>query len=222
MMPNYTTCIGCCKRNDCQLVLRHLHPVLQVTCHAYRKETIMFDQRICEDCIKDSECGLLPYTSYPGKQQYCKSKETVMSTSKEKSMGHFIGWKFGVPVKVRNSRGKVIHESRLVSEDDFNFLIVDGYGDSLKYSKQCYSYELIPYHSTDLVGIGNSPRYPVCRTTIETAICNCNGIMAGLIYANNENMKRIPDPPIVTLTIGDKTIELSQETADKLRKDLGV
>ena len=256
------------------------------------EEINMIRCEICVDCTKRVGCGLIPYTSYPGKQLYCDSKETIMkladlkpgdifeyavqdrhwrtgtfavlnmvscyvrdwfveglvmvnhldngmvsrhrdnrqvillsksgekimSTDTKENMDYFIGWKFGVPVKVIQRESDQRIEGLLIQETEDAFYVLAAGTYTTIYSKAVYRYELIPYRPSDM---GNSVRYPVCTTPKSTAYCN-NVDRMEFMSSAYQPMIRIPDPPTVTLTIDNKKIELSQETIANLIKELGV
>ncbi len=137
----------------------------------------------------------------------------------QKEMGHFIGWKFGVPVRVyeRNPGGRnysKYEEAKLIKEDGKTFIIM--YNDQrLGYrSKQNFHYELIPYKAGGL-----NPRYPICSNSSYVAYCNGGGVMQELDRLKTSSLKPYP---VATLNIDGKTIELSAETTAELKKKLGV
>lgn len=140
-----------------------------------------------------------------------KTKENNMKNST--SMGHFVGWKFGVPVKIWNHYHKKVIESKLVWENDDGFRVVSESGYVVYYSKDNYTYELIPHEYSHF-----SPRYPVCQTSNYTAFCN-SGCEIDILDAVIGKLKHYP---VATLTIDGKTIELSTETTAKLKEKLGI
>ena len=129
-------------------------------------------------------------------------------------MNYFIGWKFGVPVKIKGV-AFVAGEGLLIEEgvDYFKAITHTGMG---RYLKKDYSYELIPYR-----GGGEKPRYPVVQSETRTSYCNYGGDMNYVSSVPNINVVRLSEE-IATLTINGKTIELSRETIDRLKKELGV
>ncbi len=139
--------------------------------------------------------------------------DNVKNKKYVKSMDHFIGWKFGVPVKVYVG-GRKIQESLLFYEDAVRFKTVNTEGVATHWTKEFTCYELIPY----AIG-GLSPRYPLCTTLKATAYCNMNDVMERV----NESftIRRLPDHT-ATLEIDGKKIELSQDTIANLIKELGV
>ena len=147
-----------------------------------------------------------------------ESGEKIMSTDMKENMGHFINWKFGVPVKVFAFDNGQHSEGRLTRESDKTFSVYWEDGGHANLRKISYYYELIPYGVTYC----SKGRFPVCQTPRHSAYCNSGVEMEQISSCANGTITRIPDPPIVTLQIGDKTIELSPETADKLRKELGA
>ena len=139
---------------------------------------------------------------------------------KETNMNYFIGWKIGIPVKVtaeyRGNQDAVRGEVRLIDENASTFIIVVQRGGAVVCNKNYYHYELIPYE-----GGGVKPRYPVIQNKFRQAYCNYGGDMETLTTVGLANMVRLPEE-IATLIIDGKTIELSRETIDRLKKELGV
>ena len=138
----------------------------------------------------------------------------------ENKMGHFIDWKFGVPVKVaaKNHRDQaaVSGEIRLIDEDSSHFVLMNKTrGACVICNKGDYHYKLTPHKYRGL-----SPRYPVCQALEYTAFCNSKNVMA-VLDAGECTLKPY-SAPIATLTIDGKTIELSAETTAELKKKLGV
>ena len=134
----------------------------------------------------------------------------------ENKMGHFIDWKFGVPVKVWEADySEEKFEGRLVWEDDSGFRVITESGNLAYCRKTSYIYELIPYKYEVY-----SPRYPVCQSSDWTAFCN-SGNQMPILDAGAVNMERYPEK-IVILTIDGKIIELSAETVAELKKKLGI
>ena len=135
------------------------------------------------------------------------------------SMGHFVGWTFGVPVKVRaklqDDQEAVSGETRLIHEDEHYFDILTENGAQASCSKNYFYYELIPYKYP-----GFSPRFPVCQNKNETAFCNSTYNMT-CIGVTLLTMKPY-SYPVATLNIDGKTIELSAETVANLKKELGI
>ena len=143
-----------------------------------------------------------------------KYKERTM----ENKMNHFIGWKFGVPVKVYNRNG-IINEGRLTRESVNSFSIYWTSGGHVNLSKTLFRYELIPYKYEGRSGGVFNPRYPVCQAGRYIAFCNANNQMIALDAGENYEFK----PYLATtLIIDGKTIELSAETTAELKKKLGI
>ncbi len=140
------------------------------------------------------------------------------------NMGHFINWRFGVPVKVyAKSPAEYNYDSaitsgevRLIAEDGFTFAMIFHYkkqtGCAVR-RKQDYYYKLIPHKYGTF-----SPRYPVCQTPDYTAFCY-DSDETTILDAGKVELKPFP---IATLNINGKTIELSAETTAELKKKLGV
>lgn len=133
-------------------------------------------------------------------------------------MGHFNGWQFGVPVKVHGlfmgtlstlTRANI----RLIDETSSHFKTIDEHG-MTTYSKGQFYYELIPYKTNTL-----KLRYPVCITSMETVYCNAGDEM-GLMTTQIAPLK-VALKPTATLIIDGKEIQLSAETAARLKKELG-
>ena len=144
-----------------------------------------------------------------------KSEETM-----ENKMGHFIGWKFGVPVRVSSrsyslpyTAGKVL----LIKETEDTFTVM--FESFIKeYNKAAYCYELIPHQAE-----GRGPAYPVCKNDCNTTYCNArvNGLMSFPVFGGISN-NRVKLTPLATLNIDGKTIELSAETTAELKKKLEI
>ena len=141
----------------------------------------------------------------------------------QKEMGHFIGWKFGVPVRVyeRNPGGNnypEYEEARLIGENDNSFTLLFDSGSIRFRRKQNFHYELIPHQAE-----GREPAYPVCKNDCNTTYCNArvNGLMSFPVFGGTSN-NRVKLTPLATLNIDGKTIELSAETTAELKKKLGV
>ena len=143
-----------------------------------------------------------------------------MSENKQ-SMGHFIDWKFGVPVKVFGRKSGQRVEGLLVYEDGEVFKTLRQSDNNWQsFYKEDYYYELIPYNAR-LQSWNRSPRYPICQTPgMEAIYCNKGNKMSSLHTVDSE-MIRMPDHT-ATLTIDGKEIELSQETIENLIKELGA
>ena len=142
----------------------------------------------------------------------------------QKEMNHFIGWKFGIPVKVvaKNQADQRIAsgEARLVDEDANYFSIIRRNGEVRVRNKQNFYYELIP-HKYNYPGDTNKSRYPICESPEYTAYCNCLNEMVHLEALTTKTYKFVPIP-VATLNIDGKTIELSAETTAELKKKLGI
>ena len=133
------------------------------------------------------------------------------------NMGHFINWKFGVPVRVssRNYSSPYTNQVLLINEDDDTFTITFA-NFTKQYTKKIYSYELIPHQGCN----GMRPRFPVCQNSAFTAYCNGHGIMTELDRGGSGY--KLKPYPTATFNIDGKTIELSAETTAELKKKLGV
>ncbi len=141
-----------------------------------------------------------------------KYKERTM----ENKMNHFIGWKFGVPVKIQNRynpNSKI--ESMLIWENDNGFRAITEAGPTNYYAKDTFTYELIPHKA----GVVSGPRYPVCQSTFNAAYCNADESGMSKLGTHYEQLEPVS---IATLNIDGKTIELSAETTAELKKKLGV
>lgn len=147
-----------------------------------------------------------------------KRREQDMNMKSEKSMGHFNGWQFGVPVRVYEINPGGIQrcvEARLISEADNYFAITFGNMQIGIRNKANFYYELIPYNCA-----GYKNRYPVCLTPGESVYCNYSGEM-GEMSTFYGVPKQMPIPT-TTLIIDGKEIQLSAETVARLKKELGV
>ncbi len=141
----------------------------------------------------------------------------------ENKMGHFIDWKFGVPVRVIFSSGKSNSRGRLFYEDDSLFRVITDDGVYGWFYKTQTRYELIPYQYGDLVrNHVNRPRFPVCESPDYVAFCNSGNGMTILDAGDSKKYEFLPIPSVATLNIDGKTIELSAETTAELKKKLGV
>ena len=150
-----------------------------------------------------------------------KYKERTM----ENKMNHFIGWKFGVPVKIFNIRGVQVNGfTYLINETKSYFTTISKSGNvegsAIVYGKTDYYYELIP-HKYNYGGGVNKPRYPICESPKYMAFCNSLGDMTRLDVLSVKTHKFAPIFT-ATLIIDGKTIELSAETTAELKKKLGV
>lgn len=135
--------------------------------------------------------------------------------STEKSMGHFTDWLFGVPVKIYDRRmiKQAYCEARLIHESANLFKVVHIHNDTLEaFQKKNFYYELIPYECSKY----NSPRYPVCVSSISTAYCNCND---SINFLSTSNLQLQPAPTI-TIIIDGKNIEISDESYENLKRQL--
>lgn len=136
-----------------------------------------------------------------------------------KNMGHFTGWKFGVPVRIyeHNPGGcnyPEYEEARLVNENDEHFMIVFNSGVIGSRSKQNFHYELIPHKAGSM-----NPRYPICQAAKgNTTYCNQGGVMS-YFDTLHQPLKRYPAAIIV---IDGKTIELSAETIANIKAEVGI
>ncbi len=148
-------------------------------------------------------------------------KVTIISKSEDnmksqKQMNHFIGWKFGVPVKVHLQCAEDAITGWLIQETENYFRILNSNSGITSFNKLRYYYELIPYKA----GVVKGPRYPVCQSTVNAAYCNADEAGMTKLGVHYEHLK--PIISIATLNIDDKTIELSAETTAELKKKLGV
>lgn len=143
----------------------------------------------------------------------------------ENTMGRFIGWKFGVPVRVLDRYNKVVRILRyLVYECKSGFVTIDEHGDRANWIKsgkissggRGYSYELIPHEYESFYPHG--PRYPVCSSLNYTSFCNSYDRMNCLGAVGQP----LTEKPTAKLTLEDGTeITLSAETTATLKKQLG-
>lgn len=151
-------------------------------------------------------------------EQEVIKKETNVKT--ENKMGHFVGWKFGIPVRVyEHNPGGVNYpeyeEGRLVHEYDKGFVIIFD-GERLGYRlKHNFHYELIPHKA----GVCE-PRYPVCQSNENTAYCNADH--DGMSRLNVYHKLDLVPISTATLTIDGKTIELSAGTTANIKAELGI
>ncbi len=132
-------------------------------------------------------------------------------------MDHFIGWKFGVPIKIytKYQRDVVSKDVRLVFEDESVFTVLVGGGGYTVCDKANYYYELIPHAA---YRGAQHPRYPVCKGTKKN-VAYCNSIDKMPEFGCTDNIEPIP---VVTVMIDGRTIELSAETICELKDKLGV
>lgn len=147
-------------------------------------------------------------------EEVIKKEANVKS---QNQMGHFIGWKFGVPVRVssRNHLSSYTEGQVLLIEETENTFTVKFEYLVKTYNKKVYSYELIPYKYSDVM----SPRYPVCLSPNRTAFCNSENNMTYL----DTTTKPFYKYPTVKLVLEDgREIRLSAETTAILKAQLGV
>ncbi len=167
---------------------------------------------------RTSSIAILSYVTKKVCNHWCELEVNVISKSEEameNKMNHFIGWKFGVPVRVIFSSGKDDHEGRLFYEDDSLFRIITDEGVHCWYYKTQTRYELIPHKYGKK---SYAPRYPICSNNKGAAFCNAadnlndlGTVLGGLVLC-----------PAATLNIDGKTIELSAETTAELKKKLEI
>ncbi len=161
--------------------------------------------------------GIQKVVRHFGEQEIIK-KGTAMKSQKE--MGHFIGWKFGVPVKILNTRGVHINDFMyLIDETTLHFMAMSIAGNVEVYSKSNRSYELIPHI---VCHAAFSPRYPVCQSPKRIAYCNSGIGKPQMAQIDSCDVISVKPFPVATLNIDGKTIELSAETTAELKKKLGV
>ena len=149
-----------------------------------------------------------------GEQEIIKKGAAVKS---QKEMNHFIGWKFGVPVKVQaqlqRHQKEVSCDVKLIYEENKYFVVINYIGGVIVCDKDYYSYELIPHKYGAF-----SPRYPVLQSPSETVFCNSTEEMS----TTGCTMLELKPYPTATLNIDGKTIELSAETTAELKKKLEI
>jgi len=140
------------------------------------------------------------------------------------TMGHFIGWKFGVPVRVLDKYNEVVCTLRyLIHEYESGFVTIDKHGSRTNWIKGSrpdyggYSYELIPYSFRNF----NCLRYPVCSSRETVAYCNAHEVMDNLTTIRKERLNPKIEKRAI-LEIDGERIELSNETTEQLKKQLGV
>ncbi len=137
----------------------------------------------------------------------------------QKEMNHFIGWKFGVPVRILNIRSVQIDDFMyLIDETKSYFTAMSRAGNAEVFSKSNRSYELIPH---TVCGAFN-PRYPVCQNSKRTAYCNSNIGEQQMTQIDSNSTSDIKLYPTATLNIDGKIIELSAETTAELKKKLEI
>jgi hypothetical protein len=136
----------------------------------------------------------------------------------EVSMDHFVGWKFGVPVKISGKDNNPDErEQLLIFENGQYFKVLNKLGHITVFRKASHYYRPIPFCVPDTTLYPRRPRYPVCQTPSTTASCNNVGIMEGL--ATTVPLEKIP---AATLNIEGREIELSDETVAELKEQLGI
>ena len=147
-------------------------------------------------------------------------KEQIKENNMENKMGHFIGWKFGVPVNVFH-HGYIIKDCYcLTHESDVSFRVVNSEGGGTYYPKSDgYTYELIPHKN---LFAAFSPRYPVCQSPARTAYCNSGIGEPQMNQIDSCGTNDLSPYSTATLTIDGKIIELSAETTAELKKKLGI
>lgn len=134
-------------------------------------------------------------------------------------MGHFVGWRFGVPVKIstqaQTERDGAFVNARLVYEDSTHFVVIGENGMPAVCGKLDHYYELIPHRYGRNK---NGPRYPICETSEYTSFCNSGNRMTTLDnYGGKMELY-----PAAKLVLEDGTeIELSAETTESLKQQLG-
>ncbi len=142
-----------------------------------------------------------------------------MNSQKQKAMGHFIDWKFGVPVKVfaknQADQDVIRGEGRLTRESSGSFSVYWAAGGHINLLKTKFYYKLIPHKA----GVVTGPRYPVCQSTFNAAYCNADE--AGMTKLST-HYEQLEPASVATLNIDGKTIELSAETTAELKKKLGM
>lgn len=144
-------------------------------------------------------------------------KERNMTTEEyaKKYMGYFAGWSFGVPVRIFSAAGTYLADARLIHEDSTRFWVLYASGEVALVNKKLWYYELIPYT------YNNFTRYPVCQSLKEVSYCNA--LDETFRFFDCELGEIIPAlEPIATLILNGKEIQLSAETAARLKKELGV
>ena len=139
----------------------------------------------------------------------------------QNQMGHFVGWKFGVPVRIHehNPGGfnyPEYEEARLIHERDKVFVVVFNSGAVWSCSKQNFYYELIPYNSKGTSG----ERYPICSNNIKTAYCNSLDRMSEIGFTDVGHVTKAL--PAASIIVEGLTIELSAETTANFKEQLGI
>ena len=138
-------------------------------------------------------------------------KEQRKENNMENKMGHFTGWKFGVPVRVtaksHRDQAAVSGEIRLIDEDNSHFVLVNKKrGVCVICNKGDYIYELIPHKN---LFTAFSPRYPVCQSPARTAYCNSGIGEPQMNQIDSCGTNDLSPYSTATLTVDGKTIELS-------------
>ena len=139
-------------------------------------------------------------------------------------MGHFINWKFGVPVRVyeHNPGGHnypEYEEARLIFENGEMFRILFSDETIGVRNKHNFYYKLIPHKN---LYSAFSPRYPVCQSPVRTAYCNSGIGEPQMEQIDTCNVNGISPYSVATLIIDGKTIEFSAETTAELKRKLGI
>ena len=150
-------------------------------------------------------------------EQEVIKKEANMKSQNQ--MGHFIGWKFGVPVRVLSkSEGEFPEVEYLIHETANCFRIIHATGGTNWCRKEYFHYKLIPHQAE-----GREPAYPVCKNDCNTTYCNArvNGLMSFPVFGGTSNSSVKP-VSTATLNIDGRIIELSAEITAELKKKLGV
>ncbi len=160
-------------------------------------------------------------TAFINDQNRIKLEEANMKSQKQ--MGHFVGWKFGVPVKIyeHDPGGRnypEYEEARLIYEGDKIFVVVFNNKTMGSRSKQNFHYELIPhkYSSQFIDSFEYSPRYPVCQAPEYTAFYNDDDTISVL----DAGKVKLYPTVAATLNIDGEVIELSAETAANIKAKL--
>ncbi len=190
--------------------------------HSYRRGKFLVLNICFVPANRMYSVAILSYVTKKVCNHWGQLKVSVISKPEktmENTMSHFIGWKFGVPVRVcalkQENQKAVSGVTKLIYEDNDYFNVTTSNGMCVLCNKSCYYYELIPHNYSR--GI-YSPRYPICSNNKGTAFCNA---------ANNFNdlgtaLGELIPCPAATLNIDGKTIELSAETIAELKKKLGI
>jgi len=136
----------------------------------------------------------------------------------QKQMGHFIGWEFGVPVKISGMHSGSVcidnEKALLVFENDLNFRVINPNGSFSSYHKSLFYYKLVPYNGKH----ASYPVYPVCRRE-DGVSPYLNGSLRTFAGVSDT----LQPAPTAKLVLEDGTkIELSAETIANLKEQLGV